>query len=57
MSAAGRIFGQEDVARTDKEVIPFARLEIQRSTQRNDQLPDRRVMPGESTAGCRLMAV
>jgi hypothetical protein len=34
MSAAGRVLGEKDVARTDEEVLPFARLEVQRSAQR-----------------------
>src|ERR1700730_14086574 len=40
MSAADRILSEKDVARMDEEVLAFARLEIQRSAQRNDQLPD-----------------
>jgi hypothetical protein len=39
MSAANRILGEQNVARMNKEVPPFALLQIQRSTQRNDQLP------------------
>jgi len=50
-----RVLGEKNVARTDKEVLAFARLEIQRSTQRNDQLPDGRGTPGEGTAGGRLL--
>jgi hypothetical protein len=55
MSAARSILGQEDVAWADKEVLAFARLEIKRSAQRYDQLPDGRVMPGEGAARGRLL--
>ena len=55
MSAARSIFGQEDVAWADNEVLAFARLEIKRSAQRYDQLPDGRVMPGEGAARGRLL--
>src|SRR3984885_11311386 len=49
MSAAGRVLGEQDLARTDEEVLTLARLKIQRAAQRYDQLPDGRVMPGEGT--------
>src|SRR5580704_12960551 len=55
MSAADRILGEQDVARTDEEVLPLARLEVERPTQRYDQLPDGRVMPGEGAARGRLL--
>jgi hypothetical protein len=55
MSAADRILGEQDVARTDEEVLPLARLEIERPTQGYDQLPDRRVVPGEGAARSGLL--
>src|SRR5580704_15113769 len=55
MSAADRILGEQDVARTDEEVLPLARLEIERPTQGYDQLPDGRVVPGEGAARSRLL--
>jgi hypothetical protein len=38
-----------------QKVLTAARLELQRSTQRDDQLPDRRRVPGESAARCRFL--
>jgi hypothetical protein len=36
MSTADRVLCEQNVARTDKEVLTLARLEVERSTQRND---------------------
>ncbi|HTB38657.1 MAG TPA: hypothetical protein VK777_16295 [Reyranella sp.] len=51
MAAARRILGQQDVARFQHEVLAAACLEIQGAAQRDDQLPDRRGVPGERAAG------
>src|SRR3984885_3152068 len=55
MSAADRVLGEQDVARTDEEVLTLARLEVERPTERYDQLPDGRIMPGEGAARGRLL--
>jgi hypothetical protein len=55
MSAADRVLGEQDVARTDEEVLTLARLEVERPTKRYDQLPDGRIMPGEGAARGRLL--
>src|SRR5712672_2916137 len=51
MPAARRVLGQEDVARFHREVLAAACLEVQGPAQCDDQLPDRRGMPGERAPG------
>jgi hypothetical protein len=55
VSTADRILREQDVARMDEEVLAFAGLEIKRSTQRDDKLPDGRGVPGEGAAGSRFL--
>src|SRR5277367_2386151 len=55
MAAAGCVLGEQNIARMDEEVLPLARLEIERPTQRYDQLPDGCVVPGKGAARGRLL--
>src|SRR5271167_2033430 len=55
MPATGRVLCEKDVAGSNQEVLPFARLEIERSTQRDNELPNGRRMPRERAAGSRLL--
>src|SRR6266540_2288987 len=51
MAAAGRVLGQQDLARLQDEVLAAARLEIERAAQRDHELADRGGMPFEGAAG------
>jgi hypothetical protein len=55
MGAAGRVIGQQDIAGMDCKMLAVARLEIERSTERYDELSDRRIMPGKSATRHRLL--
>src|SRR5262245_41590118 len=55
MSCASRVLGKQDVARTDDEVFAGARLEIERAAQGDDELADRRIVPGKCAARLRLL--
>jgi hypothetical protein len=39
----------------EKEMLTASRLEIQRAAKRDDQLPNRRGVPGEGAARCRFL--
>src|SRR3954447_22727917 len=55
MPRAGGVLRQQDVAGVEQEVVAVTRLEIERSAERDHQLPDRRGVPGERTARFRFL--
>jgi hypothetical protein len=55
MSGPDGVLGEQDIAGVKQEMLAPARLEIQRATQRNDQLPNWRSVPGEGAARCRFL--
>ena len=55
MAAAGRVLGQQDVAGADGKMLALARLEIERSAERDDELSGWRIVPGKRAARRRLL--
>ena len=51
MTAAGRILREQNIAGVNREVLARAGLKVERSTQRYNELPGWRIMPGKRTAG------
>src|ERR1700761_3451112 len=55
VSGADGVLGEQNISGVEKEMLTAASLEIQRAAQRDNQLPNRRSMPGEGAPRCRFL--